>query len=226
MRTRLTEFLVLTLMALFAASCSVQKRTVFPGVHVERMHKASQNAQRHSPSPQNAETMTSLNCAMTSPAMPQRWIRVKTRLDVHSPPNMAMMPKVLPGRVDVNFEEPELHEPQPWEKEAKSQRLFGLVSLTSFCLGAILMAMGTPNPLPFLLSMVALLMKKVQANKVLDIMKTHGVDVGKTRREHRQEQRRGSKCIWRTAIKTVLLTIAALALILAIDNALVFAVTL
>ena len=139
---------------------------------------------------------------------------------------MAMMRKVLPQRVDVNLEERDLQEPQPWEKEAKTQSLFGVISLVSFCLGAILMAMGTLHPLPFLLAMVALLMKKIQANKVLDLMEAHGMDDGKTRREQRQKQRRESKSLWRTALKTVLLAIAALALILAIDNALVFSVTL
>ena len=137
-----------------------------------------------------------------------------------------MMRRVLPKQVDVNLGERDLQEPQPWEKEAKTQSLFGVISLVSFCLGAILMAMGTLHPLPFLLAMVALLMKKIQANKVLDLMEAHGMDDGKTRREQRQEQRRESKSLWRTALKTVLLAIAALALILAIDNALVFSVTL
>ena len=109
-----------------------------------------------------------------------------------------MMRKVLPQRVDVNLEERDLQEPQPWEKEAKTQSLFGMISLVSFCLGAILMAMGTLHPLPFLLAMVALLMKKIQANKVLDLMEAHGMDDGKTRREQRQEQRRESKACFRT----------------------------
>ena len=139
---------------------------------------------------------------------------------------MVSMSRVLPKQVEVNLGERDLQEPQPWEKEAKTQSLFGVISLVSFCLGAILMAMGTLHPLPFLLAMVALLMKKIQANKVLDLMEAHGMDDGKTRREQRQEQRRESKSLWRTALKTVLLAIAALALILAIDNALVFSVTL
>ena len=128
---------------------------------------------------------------------------------------MASMPTVFPKRVNVNLGERELQEPQPWEKEAKTQSLFGLVSLLSFCLGAVLLATGTPHLLPLLLAAVAFVMKKIQANKVLDIMKTHGED-GKTRREHRQEQRRESKSIWRTVLKTALLTISGVALILAV----------
>ena len=127
-----------------------------------------------------------------------------------------MMRRVLPKQVDVNLGERDLQEPQPWEKEAKTQSLFELVSLLSFCLGAVLLATGTPHPLPFLLAAVAFIMKKIKANKVLDIMKTHGVDVGKTRREHRQEQRRESKSSWRTVFKTALLTISGVALFLAV----------
>ena len=217
--------LTLVFFVLLASGCSIQKRTVLPGFHIERMHKASQDAEFNSPSPRKMEGMTSLGCALTPPKSPQRWIREGTVLDVQPPQDMASMPKVFPQRVDVNVGERELQEPQPWAKEAKTQSLFGLVSLLSFCLGAVLLATGTPHPLPFLLAAVAFIMKKIQANKVLDIMKTHGED-GKTRREHRQEQRRESKSIWRAALKTVLLAVAALALILAIDNALVFSVTL
>ena len=106
------------------------------------------------------------------------------------------MPTVFPKRVNVNLGERELQEPQPWEKEAKTQILFGLVSLFSFGLGAVLLATGTPHPLPFLLAAVAFVMKKVKANKVLDVMKAHGVDVGKTRLENRRE----SKMAWRSSL--------------------------
>ena len=188
--------MTLIFLALLASGCSIQKRTVLPGFHMERMHKLSQDAEWNSPSPRNLERMTPLGCALTPPTSPQRWIRVGTRLDVQLSQDMASMQKVLPQRVDVNLGERDLQEPQPWEKEAKTQSLFGLVSLLSFCLGAILLATGTPHPFPFLLAMVALLMKKIQANKVLDIMETHGVDVGKTRLENRRE----SKMAWRSSL--------------------------
>ena len=226
MRVLLTKFSGLTLLALLVTSCSIQKRTVLPGFHMERMHKASLETEWNSHSRQQVEGMTSLGCALPPPASSRRGIGVQNGLDIHPPHDMVAMSRVLPKQVEVNLRERDLQEPQPWEKEAKTQSLFGVISLVSFCLGAILMAMGTLHPLPFLLAMVALLMKKIQANKVLDLMEAHGMDDGKTRREQRQEQRRESKSLWRTALKTVLLAIAALALILAIDNALVFSVTL
>ena len=307
MRVLLTKFSGLTLLALLAASCSIQKRTTLPGFHVERMHKVSAKAElRQSQSAMVKEMpplhVENLTAAITEPVRPVEHLNTPPSAQVTT--LHAIQPRVL----DVDLDEPELLEPQPWEKEAKTQSLFGLVSLLSFCLGAVLLASGTPHPLPFLLAAVAFIMKKIQANKVLDIMKTHGVDVGKTRlenrreskmawrssltdneaktqnvlgfatvmliglgallgsmgtphplpfllaavafimkkvkankplfvreahgedgktrREHRQEQRRESKSLWRTALKTVLLAIAAMALILAIDNALVFSVTL
>lgn len=208
--------MTLVFMAVFASGCSIQKRTALPGFHIERMHKSSQDAEWNSPSSRNVEKVTSLGCSPTPPTTPQRWIRVGTGLDAHPPLDMAWMPRGLPRRVAVNPGERELLEPQPSEKEAKSQRLFGLVSLTSFCLGVILLAMGTPHPLPFMLAMVALLMKKIQANKVLDIMNAHGEDGGKTGREQRKEQRRESKNVRHVVLKTALLTISGVALVLAI----------
>ena len=132
---------------LLASGCSIQKRTALPGFHIERMHKSSQDAKWDSPSPRNVEKMTSSGCSPTPPTTPQRWIRVETGLDAHPPLDMAWMPRVLPRRVDVNPGERELLKPQPWEKVAESQRLFGLVPLTSFCLGVTLLAMGTPHRL-------------------------------------------------------------------------------
>ena len=111
------------------------------------------------------------------------------------------------------------------DNEAKTQNVLGFATAMLIGLGALLRSMRTPHPLPFLLAALAFIMKKVKANKVLFVKEAHGED-GKTRREHRQEQRRESNGIWRAALKTVLLAVAALALILAIDNALVFSVTL
>ena len=45
MRVLLTKFSGLMLMALLAASCSIQKLTVLPGFHIERMHKVSATAE-------------------------------------------------------------------------------------------------------------------------------------------------------------------------------------
>ena len=196
MRVLFIKFSGLMLLALLAASCSIQQRTTLPGFHIERMHKASLETEWNSPSPQQVEGMTSLGCALMPPTSPQRWIRVETGFDVHPPQDMAMMQRVLPLRVDVNLEKRDLQEPQPWEKEAKTQSLFGVISLVSLCLGAILMAMGTPHPLPFLVAALSLFLKTIQANKVLDLMKTYGVDVGKTRLENRRE----SKMAWRSSL--------------------------
>ena len=108
MRALLTKFLVLTLMALFATSCSIQKRTVLPGFHIERMNKTFHDAEFNSPSPRKVEGMTSLGCVLTPPKSPQRWIQEGTGLDVQPPQDMASMPKVFPQRVDVNLGEREL----------------------------------------------------------------------------------------------------------------------
>ena len=208
--------MALAFMALLASGCSIQKRTVLPGFHMERMHKASLETEWNSHSRQQVEGMTSLGCALPPPASSRRGIGVQNGLDIHPPQDMVSMSRVLPKQVEVNLGERDLQEPQPWEKEAKTQSLFGVISLVSFCLGAILMAMGTLHPLPFLLAMVALLMKIIQANKVLDLMEAHGMDDGKTRREQRQEQRRESKSSWRAVFKTALLAISGVALFLAV----------
>ena len=204
------------LLALLAASCSIQKRTVLPGFHIERMHKVSATAELGPSQSVMVKEMPPLHVERLASRCTEPVLSVEQHLNAPPSAEVTTLHAIQPRVLDVDLVEPELLEPQPWEKEAKTQSLFGVVSLVSLCLGAILMAMGTLNPLPFLLAMVALIMKKIQAKRVLDIMKSHGVDVGKTRRECRQEQRQKSKSIWRTMLKTALLTITGVALILAV----------
>ena len=121
------------------------------------------------------------------------------------------------------------------DNEAKTQNVLGFATVMLIGLEALLGSMGTPHPLPFLLAAVAFIMKKVKANKPLFVKEAHGED-GKTRREHRQEQRRESKslklahrCLQaqklqdganRNCSSALTSPLLALALILAIDNAL------
>ena len=72
--------------------------------------------------------MTSLGCALMPPQVPNAGFEWGRGFDVHTPQDMAMMRRVLPKQVDVNLGERDLQEPQPWEKEAKTQSLFGVIS--------------------------------------------------------------------------------------------------
>ena len=125
MRALLTKFLVLMLMALFATSCSIQKRTVLPGFHIERMHKASAQAElKPSPRPIVKE-MPSVQVRRLDQTVIQAALPVEEYL--HAPPSVHMtaLHPIQPHAVDADLAEPELQEPQPWDEAYGQQKFFG-----------------------------------------------------------------------------------------------------
>ena len=115
MRVLLVKFSGLTLLALPAASCSIQQRTVLPGFHVERMHKASAKAELRQSRSAMVKEMTPLHvehltAAFTEPVRP-----VEQPLNTPPSAQVKTLHAIQPRVLDVSLVEPELLEPQPWE---------------------------------------------------------------------------------------------------------------
>jgi len=182
MRTLLTKFLVLTLMALFATSCSIQKRTVLPGFHIERMHKASAQAELKPSSRPIINEMPSVQAGRLDQTVIQAALPVEEYL--HAPPSVhvtALHP-IQPRAMDADLAEPELLEPQPWDEAYRQQKFFGRLALGLLCLALGLVAGGVGHPLAFVAYFIAQFVNRRKAKKVLDIKEAHGVDVDEDRK--------------------------------------------
>ena len=181
MRVFFINFSGLTLLALLAASCSIQKRTTLPGFHIERMHKASAKAELE---PSRSATMKempplhveNLTAAITEPFRPVEHLNT-------SPLAQATTLHAIQPRVpDVDLVEPELLEPQPWDEAYRQQKFFGKLALGLLCLALGLLAAGAGHPLAFVAYFVAQFVNRRKAKKVLDIKEAHGVDVEQERK--------------------------------------------
>ena len=212
MRTLLTKFLVVTLVALFATGCSIQKRTVLPGFHIERMHKASAQAElKPSPGPIIKE-MPSVQVGRLGQTVIQAALPVEKYL--HAPPSVhvtALHP-IQPRAVDADLAEPELLEPQPWDEAYRQQKFFGRLALGLLCLALGLVAGGVGHPLAFVAYFIAQFVNRRKAKKVLDIKEAHGVDVD----EDRKRLKRSNVALGGAAVASVAVValVAALTVIL------------
>ena len=181
MRVLLTKFSGLTLLALLAASCSIQKRTTLPGFHIERMHKASAKAELGPSRSAKVKEMLplhveNLTAAITEPVRPVEHLNTPPSAQVTT--MHAIQPRVL----DVDLDEPELLEPQPWDEAYRQQKFFGKLALGLLCLALGLLAAGAGHPLAFVAYFVAQFVNRRKAKKVLDIKEAHGVDVEQERK--------------------------------------------
>ena len=182
MRVLFIKFSGLTLLALLAASCSIQKRTTLPGFHIERMHKASAQAElRQSQSAMVKEMrplhVKNLTAAFTEPVRP-----VEQHLITPPYAKATALHSIQPCVFDVDLDEPELLEPQPWDEAYRQQKTFGKLALGLLCLALGLVAAGVGHPLAFVAYFVAQFVNRRKAKKVLDIKEAHGVDVDQDRK--------------------------------------------
>ena len=182
MRVLFIKFSGLMLLALLAASCSIQQRTVLPGFHVERMHKASAKPElRQSRSAMVREIpplhVERLTAAFTEPVRP-----VEQHLNTPPSAQVKTLHAIHPRVLDVSLVEPELLEPQPWDEAYRQQKFFGKLALGLLCLALGLLAAGMGHPLAFVAYFVAQFVNRRKAKKVLDIKEAHGVDVEQERK--------------------------------------------
>ena len=182
MRVLLTKFSGLTLLALLAASCSIQKRTTLPGFHVERMHKASAQAELRPSRSAAVKEMSPLHVERLASEFTRTVLTVEQHLNTSPSAQVKTLQAIQPRMPDVDLDEPELLVPQPWDEAYRQQKFFGKLSFGLLCLALGLLAAGMGHPLAFVAYFVAQFVNRRKAKKVLDLKEAHGVDVDQERK--------------------------------------------
>ena len=182
MRVLFIKFSGLTLLALLAASCSIQKRTVLPGYHIERMHKVSAKAGLEPARSAKVKEMTPLDVERLTSEFTRPVLTVEQHLSTPPLAQVTTLHAIQPRVPDVDPVEPELPEPQPWDEAYRQQKFFGKLALGLLCLALGLLAAGAGHPLAFVAYFVAQFVNRRKAKKVLDIKEAHGVDVEQERK--------------------------------------------
>ena len=183
MRVLLTNFSGLTLLALLAASCSIQKRTTLPGFHIERMHKVSAKAVLGPSRSAKVKEVPPLRVERLASEFTQPALTVEQDLNTLPSAQVTTLHLIQPRVPNVDHVEPELLEPQPWDEAYRQQKFFGKLALGLLCLALGLLAAGAGHPLAFAAYFVAQFVNRRKAKKVLDIKEAHGVDVDQERKQ-------------------------------------------
>ena len=181
MRVFFIKFLRLTLLALLVASCSIQKRTTLPGFHIERIHRGSAKVELGPSRNAKVKEMPPLHVENLTAAITES-VRLVEHLNTPPSAQVKTLHAIQPRMPDVDFDEPELLEPQPWDEAYRQQKFFGKLALGLLCLALGLLAAGAGHPLAFVAYFVAQFVNRRKAKKVLDIKEAHGVDVEQERK--------------------------------------------
>ena len=182
MRVLFIKFSRLTLLALLVASCSIQKRTVLPGFHVERIHRVSAKAELGPSRSVTMKEMTPLCVGHLASTFTKSDRPLEQHLNTPPSAQVTSLHAIQPRVPDVDLIEPELLEPQPWDEAYRQQKFFGKLALGLLCLALGLLAAGAGHPLAFVAYFVAQFVNRRKAKKVLDIKEAHGVDVEQERK--------------------------------------------
>ena len=182
MRVLFIKFSGLTLLALIAASCSIQQRTVLPGYHIERMHNASPKAGLEPSRSATVKEMSPLHVERLASEFTRPVLTVEQHLNTPPLAQVTTLHAIHPRALNMDLVEPELLEPQPWDEAYRQQKFFGKLALGLLCLALGLLAAGAGHPLAFVAYFVAQFVNRRKAKKVLDIKEAHGVDVEQERK--------------------------------------------
>ena len=181
---RVTQLVILILSLTILAGCSVQKRTLMPGYHVEWGGEHHLMETTDAP----AEKLTSLNTTLVQP-IPAQSLAVgvsPTAKKVHIPKQIAALPRIAPKAMLVSTAQAELQDPTPWARTYEAQKKFGNTALLAFGLAVLLLTTGAPQAalvMALVVGAIAFFLNRRKRREVLDLKELNGYDVTEERRQ-------------------------------------------
>ena len=200
--------------------CSVQKRTLMPGYHVE--WGGGQNPIEKSESPTSKLAFLTgrqvKQISMPTPAVE----RVPSAIELLTSKQIARMPRIPPKEVAVNPASAELQDPTPWASAYEAQKKFGNTALAAFGLAVLLHATGAPQ-VAFTMALVAgvisFMLNRRKRREVLDIKELNGYDVAEERRQFRTGNRLLGGAVFVSVIAYIVLAILTVLAFIALIEA-------
>jgi hypothetical protein len=202
------SFLVMLFAAL--AGCSIQKRTLMPGYHLELT--GTQNSVSKAVNPR--DELDRLEWAVAG-SLPNELPAAELTRPVllHSKAtHIAVTRSIPPKRVVVNPAPATLKEPTPWAEVYEEQKKLGNAALIAFGLAALLWATGAPAvavTVAQVAGLIAFILNRRKRKEVIDIKEFHGFDVTEERRQFRTSNRLLGGAVFATVIAYIVLAILA-----------------
>ncbi len=205
---KLFQIALLGLFVAMLAGCSVQKRTLMPGYHVD--WGGGQNQIETSESPtcklaclegKQVEQIPAQSLAAgVSPAAKR----------VHISKLIAEAPRIAPKVISVSPAPAELQDPTPWDRAYEEQKKFGNLALGALGLAVLLYAIGAPAvavTLAQVTGLISFVLNRRKRREVIDIKELNGYDVTEERRQFRTGNRLLGGAVFATVIAYIGLAI-------------------
>jgi hypothetical protein len=213
-------------LTLFACSlvlfteCSVQKRTLMPGYHVEW-------GGRQIPIERPESSLTELAYLKTMQfeqiSEQRHAVAVSpTAFGLRTSEQVARMPRIPPKEVAVNPAPTEPQEPTPWAEAYEEQKKFGNTALGAIGLAVLLHAMGAPQVafiMALVVGVIAFFLNRRMRREVLDLKELNGYDVAEERRQFRTGNRLLGGAVFAAVIAYIVLAILTVLAFIALIEA-------
>lgn len=217
---------IILLIAVFSVlqGCSIQKRTLLPGYHLERTSKATNTLVFD-------DAFVSIDHMESELASEWDMMRVQdfdeeyslqhSEFDIQSRSQKLIKMNRISPHANGSTRAPrtlQLADPKPWDAAYQSQKTAGNLALISLCVSILLIVAGVSNPMVWVFSLlttlVALVVNRRKRKEVLDIQELEGIDVQEKRRHFRNTNKLiGGTVAFGAALFTIFIisVIAALA---------------
>ena len=205
---KLFQMAFLGLIVAILAGCSLQKRTLMPGYHVE--WGGRQNPIETSKSPTSKVAFLEGKQVDQIPAQSIAVGVLPTAKKVHIFKLIAEAPRIAPKEISVSPAPAELQDPTPWDKAYEEQKKFGNLALGALGLAVLLYATGAPAvavTLAQVTGLIAFVLNRRKRREVIDLKELNGYDVTEERRQFRTGNRLLGGAVFATLIAYIVLAI-------------------
>ena len=195
---------------LFAAlaGCSIQKRTLMPGYHVEWGGTPNSVSMADSP----ASELDQLDGAVAGELpyeLPAAELARPSLIRTHSS-QMVQTRSVRPAVIPLDPVPTVLADPTPWAEAYEEQKKYGNFTLAALGLVVLLAASGASALIlnaVFVAAVVSFVLNRRKRREVIDIKDLNGYDVTEERRQFRTTNRLLGGAVFATAIAYIVLVI-------------------
>lgn len=211
----------LGLIVAILAGCSIQKRTLMPGYHVE--WGGGQNPNETSESPTSKVACLKIQQVEQ---IPSHILAVGVSSTLKRGPiseQIAKTPRIAPKAMLVRPAPAELQDPTPWDRAYVEQKKFGNLALGALGLALLLYATGAPAvaiTLAQVTGLISFVLNRRKRREVIDLKELNGYDVTEERRQFRTGNRLLGGAVFATVIAYIVLAILTVLAFIAFIEAL------
>ena len=190
-----------------SAGCSIQKRSLLPGYHIEWKSGIATASSLDQTEIQNPSIETDFHEACVAEASLSGDRLLASEVQPNFPKIIPTIKHIPPHAIDHEWNAGQLIEPTPWAEAEKKQRLFGNIALVTFIANAILLSSGLGA-----VFLVAFILNRRYRRQVLDIKAANGIDVTQERERFHRTNRTvgiiyGALLLFGLALTIVLLAV-------------------